>query len=334
MSPTEVCITIDTEFDIAGAFAEPLRCRPVGEQSVRCAVDGREEGLGFLLDSFANAGVQATFFVEALQSCFFGDLPMGRLVDRIAGGGHDIQLHFHPCWLHFLKPDWATRTAEASDACSGLSAEKLDQILSVGLNAFSSWGLDRPIAARTGNLEVDFAVYRAFDRFAIPISSSVGLALHEPDEPSLRRYAGRHWIGKTLEVPVLSFHALRMARCARLRLLTITACSFGEIEAILWRARRAALSPVVLLTHASEFIKRRNPHYQELRRNRVNQGRLLDLLRFLRRNSDEFKAVTFRERATEWLAQDGVSSVALRGSLPRSLGRMAQNLLNDHVWRY
>jgi hypothetical protein len=333
MSPTEVCITIDTEFDIAGTFAEPLRCRPVGEQSVQCAVDGHEEGLGFLLDSFASTGVRATFFVETLQSCFFGDLPMGRLVDRIAGGGHGIELHFHPCWLHFLKPDWATRTAEASDTCRGLKDENLNQILSVSLDTFSSWGLDRPTAARTGNLEIDSAVYRAFDRFAIPISSSVGLALHEPDEQSLRQYAGRHWIGKTLEVPVLSFHALRMTRYAR-RLLTITACSFGEIEAILWRARRAGLSPIVLLTHASEFIKRRNAHYHELRRNRVNQGRLLDLLRFLKRNSDEFKAVTFRERATEWLAQDGVPSVALRGSLPRSLGRMAQNFVNDHVWHY
>jgi hypothetical protein len=334
MSQTTVCITIDTEFDIAGAFAQPLRCRPVGEQAVRYAVEGREEGLGFLLDSFANAGVRATFFVETLQSCFFGDLPMGRLVDRIAGSGHDIELHFHPCWLHFLQPDWATRTAEASDACSGLSAERLDQILSTGLNAFSSWGLDRPVAARTGNLEIDLAVYRAFERFAIPISSSVGLALHEPDERSLRQYAGRHWIENTLEVPVLSFHALRMARYAPLRLLTITACSFGEIETILWRARRAAISPVVLLTHASEFVKRRNMNYHEVRPNRVNQRRLLDLLRFLRRNSDDFKAVTFRESATEWLAQGGAPAVALRGSLPRSLGRMVENFVNDHVWLY
>jgi hypothetical protein len=334
MSQTEVCITIDTEFDIAGAFAEPQRCRPVGEQSVQCFVDGHEEGLGFLLESFASAGVPATFFVETLQSCFFGDLPMGSIVDRIAGSGHDIELHFHPCWLHFLKPDWPTRTAEASDTSCGLSEEKLDQILSVSLDTFSSWGLDRPIAARTGNLEIDSAVYGALHRFAIPISSSVGLALHEPEERSLRQCAGRHWIGKTLEVPVLSFHAPRVASYARLRLLTITACSFAEIEAILWRARRAALSPVVLLTHASEFIKRRNAGYHEVRRNRVNQGRLRDLLQFLRRNSDDFKAVTFRERAPEWLTQGGTPGVALRGSLPRCLGRMVQNLVNDHVWHY
>ena len=47
---TEVCITIDTEFSIGGAFADPVRRRPIGEENVTCPADGHENGLGFLLD--------------------------------------------------------------------------------------------------------------------------------------------------------------------------------------------------------------------------------------------------------------------------------------------
>jgi hypothetical protein len=334
MPRTEVCITIDTEFNVAGALSRPDRYQPIGAQAVQCAVGDREEGLGFLLASFAQSGIRATFFVETLQTCYFGADPMGNLIDRIAGAGHDVELHFHPGWLHFLKPDWAHRTAEANDACSGLSDESLDRVLSISLDVFSRWGLGRPVAARTGNLDVDSAVYRALERFGIPISSSVGLALRRPREEILRQYAGRHWIGKILEMPVLSFHELQFGRCTRLRLLTITACSWPEIETLLWRAREAGISPVVLLTHPTEFIKYRDVQLQDVRRNRINQDRLLQLLQFLQRNSQDFEAVTFRARAADWLSRGAASAPVLRGSTTQSLARMMQNFINDHVWSY
>jgi len=76
--PIEVCITVDTEFSIGGNFKNP-ELSPVAEPIVLGAVDGKEHGLGFLLDSFSAFGVQATFFVEALQTAYFGDEPMGGL---------------------------------------------------------------------------------------------------------------------------------------------------------------------------------------------------------------------------------------------------------------
>lgn len=334
MPRTEVCITVDTEFSIGGALSQPYKYQPVGAQAVRCAIGDRDEGLGFLLDSFAEAHVQATFFVETLQTCYFGLTPMGNLIERIASAGHDVELHFHPGWLCFLKPDWAHRTAEANDACSGRSDESLDRILEISLDAFSRWGLARPIAARTGNLDVDSTVYRALERFGIPISSSVGLALRRPREKMLQQCAGRHWIEKILEVPVLSFRDLPFGRCTRLRLLTITACSWPEIETILWRARAAGISPVVLLTHPTEFIKYRDVQFRDIRRNRVNQDRLLQLLRFLRKNSQEFETVTFRARTADWLSRGAAPAPALRGSRTQSLARMMQNFINDHVWTY
>ena len=80
---TEVCITIDTEFSIAGAFASPQRFSPIGEEIVNCSADGRDEGLGFILETLARFGASATFFIETLQIFYFGDKysrPMGAVV--------------------------------------------------------------------------------------------------------------------------------------------------------------------------------------------------------------------------------------------------------------
>lgn len=333
-SRTEVCITVDTEFSIGGTFAEPQRYEPVGEQAVRGAVGGREEGLGFLLDSFAAADIRATFFVETLQTCYFGDRPMGSVVGQIAAAGHDVQLHFHPCWLHFRLPDWRVRCGEASDACSGRSDQHLDDILSTGIGAFSRWGLDRPVAARTGNLDTDSSIHRALRRFSIPISSSIGLAIRCPREERLRLASGRYWVDGALEIPVLTFRAFHPPGCARLRALTITGCSWPEVEAVLWRARGTGISPVVVLTHPTEFIKHRDVQFRDIRRNRVNQRRLTQLLRFIRRNGDDFIAVTFRERSADWLSSGTLAGPLLQGSAPKSLGRMLQNFANDYIWAY
>ena len=51
-APLEVSITIDTEFSIAGHFEKPDEYPPVSEPVVYGTVNGRDEGLGFMLETF------------------------------------------------------------------------------------------------------------------------------------------------------------------------------------------------------------------------------------------------------------------------------------------
>src|ERR1700724_4638510 len=74
--PIEVCITVDTEFSIGGNFGNP-EMAPIAKPIVLGMIGGQEHGLGFILDSLAEFGVRATFFVETLQTAYFGDEPMG-----------------------------------------------------------------------------------------------------------------------------------------------------------------------------------------------------------------------------------------------------------------
>src|SRR4051812_30223400 len=92
---TQVCITVDTEFSIGGAFADP-RLRPVADPMVWCEVGGRSEGLGFMLGCFRKYDIAATFFVEALQRSYFRHDPMHAIAQRIVAEGHEVQLHAHP----------------------------------------------------------------------------------------------------------------------------------------------------------------------------------------------------------------------------------------------
>ena len=73
--PIEVCITVDTEFSIGGNFGNP-ELAPIAKPIVLGTVAGQEHGLGFMLDCLAEFDIRATFFVETLQTAYFGDEPM------------------------------------------------------------------------------------------------------------------------------------------------------------------------------------------------------------------------------------------------------------------
>ena len=323
---TQVCITIDTEFSIGGAFADPGARRPIGEPNVLCEVGGREQGLGFLLETFRRHGTRATFFVEAMQAVHFGDAPMGRMVERILGAGQDVQLHLHPCWTAFAHRDWPARTRAAppDDNCDGRSPAELERLIAAGLDALARMGAPRPVAMRTGNLRADRNVYRAMAASGLPVASNIGLALFRPEERELRLRGGRRRIETVLEVPILTYGPGE-------RLFTTTACSAGETEALLRQARRREVPTVVLLTHPFEFIKgdRLDPARQ--RRNRINQTRMERLCAFLEEHDGDFESASFGGAAGGWLAAPDVDEPRLAAPLPRVLARMVENKANDLV---
>jgi peptidoglycan/xylan/chitin deacetylase (PgdA/CDA1 family) len=332
---TAVCITIDTEFSIGGAFDDAVRNSPIGEQVVLCAADGKEEGLGFLLDAFGEYGARATFFVEALQTVYFGSEPMGRIVSRIRGAGHDVQLHLHPSWLHFRNPHGiASDRPKPNDSCAGRSDDELDDMIRTGLEAFAQWNAPRPVALRTGNMQVDHAVYSAMARAGIPIASNVGLGLFRPSEPELQLTCGRHWIDGVLELPVLSYYGLSKSFAKSLRILSITGSAWPEIKALMEQARREGVSEIVLLTHPFEFVKRRDSRYLQLRRNRVNQERLKKLLAFLRAHDDEFVTTTFAEAKDRWLAEGARNHATMSASRLAGFRRLIHNVVSDAIWAY
>lgn len=333
---TEVCITIDTEFNIGGAFTYPDRYTPLAERVVDCPVNGRDEGLGFILETFAKTGVSGTFFVEALNVAYFGDGPMGGIARRILAAGHNVQLHLHPCWLTFRNPQWhqMVKTARPNDSCAGRSYDELAEIVEEGLAAFERWGLPKPIALRAGGLHADLMLYRVTADAGIPIASNIGLSIYSPKAPELHLWGGRHWVQGVLELPILSYRDFQIGSRPHCRTLTVTGSSWPEFKTLLWQARRAGVSPVVVLTHPFEYVKKRNFRYEDIRRNRINQRRLVNLCRFLRENDQDFVGCSFREGADRWLSSDGCDDPRLSVSPVFTFLRAAHNVTNDRLWWY
>lgn len=330
---TQICITIDTEFSIAGAFADPRRS-PLGDDNVACTVGGREQGLGFLLETFAEHGIPATFFVETLQSAYFGDAPMGRTVERLLVAGQDVQLHVHPCWRTFRDPDWRAgvpMAAAPNDDCDGMDPSELRDAIGEASAALGRMGAGPIVAMRTGNLRADRGVYRAMADCGIPVASNVGVALNRPADRALHLSGGRHRVEGVLEVPVLTYAQLRLGARRVDRLLTTTATSAAETEALLWSAHRAGVPTIVLLTHPFEFVKgdRLDPARQRI--NRINQRRLRRMCAFVAANAHAFEAVSFAGAAPGWLAQPDVPAPDLDAPLLPVLARMVANRANDLV---
>ena len=330
---TEVSITIDTEFSIAGAFDDPENRQPIGEEQVLCRVAGREQGLGFLLDTFQRHGIAATFFVEALNTAYFGDQPMGGIVQRILEAGQDAQLHIHPCWDAFRDEDWAERVRREapSDRCDGRRVEELEQLIGLGLAAFERWGAPRPVALRTGNLRADRAVYQAMARQDLRLASNLGVAYQPPDDPSLDLAGGRHWIDGVLELPILSYTQLAMGGRRWRRMLAITASSWREIESLLWQARAAGISPVVVITHPFEFIKGPRGEADKRQPNRINQARLERLCRFIAAHPEDFTSASFGAAGPAWLEAAPQDQPDFSAPLLPVLARMVQNKANDLI---
>ena len=328
---TEICLTVDVEFSIAGAFGRPDIYSPIGEQSVMCEVDGRSEGLGCLIDILDEYETKATFFVDTAQSVYFGEQPMGAIANAIAQHGHDIQLHLHPCWMTFKDSSWKTKkNFHPSDSCAGRTDQEMDEFISHGLDTFAKWQLPRPIALRCGNFMADNTTYRAMRRAGLTLASNVALGT---GESAIVAANGRFRVEGIIEVPCFAYRTPSFKKNSEVnwRHMSITSTSRWEINDLLWRARRESVETIVVLLHPFELIKKDNFRYENIRPNFRNRARLTGLLDFVRDNSSDFYITTFGAREKDWAEVGDLSSKSIVTSYFKAIARMTENFINDRM---
>jgi len=259
---TNVAITFDIEFNINGAFADPERNKPRGKSGLLCASGERDIGINRILDILDHHHVRATFFVEALQTAWFGLDEMGDIVQLIDSRGHEIQLHLHPVWLQFENPQWRETTrlrppqTATHDSLVTVSAERAREIIERGLEVFQKWSLPRPTAIRTGSLIIERSIYPVFKQCGFDISSSVGLGIHQPADRQLHLYTNPQEIDGVLEIPVTSYLGADQMLRRSLRLATIIGMGKQEQNALLESCQKSGGSSIVVLSHVSEFFRR------------------------------------------------------------------------------
>jgi hypothetical protein len=327
------------EFDIAGTFMNPERFRPIGAESVRCLVDGAEVGLDFILNTLESFGIQGVFFIEVLNTYYFGASPMGDIAKEISRRGHDLGLHLHPVWMLFLDANWievAKRQsidAKVYDSMSALQFQEAREVFQRGLDVFALWGLPQPSAVRVGGLMVGREVYRAMADLGLPLASHVGYAIYRPKETFLHLYTGRHWVDGVMEIPVTSYIDLGWGRLAHWKLLTVTGAGTLETRSVIRSVGRAGTNPVVILTHSGEYFYRASNKRGEARINNLTRRRLTDLCSYLCEHADRFSVTTFREQSDAWRLEGETPNSRIRVTPWAALRRLYENQVSNILTR-
>lgn len=340
---TRVCITIDTEFSIGGAFSNAART-PVAEPLVWCEVGGQSQGLGFMLDTFGRYGVQATFFVETLQRNYFKHDPMRAIARQIHDQGHEVQLHSHPCWTMFQRDDWREVASKGrpKDNYHSRDIDDSAALIQQGIDTFADWGLPRPQVFRSGNMHHDDALYQALAKAGIPYASNVAVAIFDCGDAKYRLYSGQHERHGVREFPVLTFADWALGSKQHIKSLTIAGSSFAETRRLLEQARAAGIPLVVILTHPFEYVQNRDLAFSQTRTNSQTQRRLVQLCAFLHENRDRFDGCGLATAANAIPATSSVSASAsasagnilLKGALRHTVPRMAAQVAYHKYGRW
>lgn len=327
----QVCITIDTEFSIAGAFGDPKANKPVGSQAVYCDVDGVSNGLGVLLGAFDESDLRATFFVESLNRAYFGDAPMQDVVEKILSAGHDVQLHLHPVWQQvFSVPNWESQVQDIrpNDDITTRTQEHMVELINNGAENLRRWMGVSPVVLRTGNLCANHVLYKALAATDIRITSNIGAGIFLPEEARLHLYSGAHEIEQVCEFPVTSYRGIKRGAIRELKSMTIVGSSYEELVYVLNRAYHDELGTVVILTHPFEFIHGQSIQFQGARPNRLAQRRLRQLCSFLSSNQDRFAVVPMSSLKA---ASNVNANVLYDMPALRCVKRIIENKLNEYL---
>ncbi|PKO90626.1 MAG: polysaccharide deacetylase [Betaproteobacteria bacterium HGW-Betaproteobacteria-10] len=303
MKPIDVYITVDAEFNINDSLENPEQRSPIGFPSMARVDNGRSHGLGFLLDTLNAVGLPGTFFVEVFCAHYFGPDEVKKMVCQIeSAGDHDVQLHAHPCWRYFRDPDWrqTIRSIQKNDSWAGRGESAL-ALLNEAVDLFEVIVGRAPKVFRSGNLHVDADVHLALSALGVPISSSVGLGLHEPASPALQRWMMPILSHGVLELPVTSYSEPKLLGGERVKCLTVIGTAWPVIKSMLEWAYQAQSAPVVLLTHASEFSVEQSGQSNEPQylANIRNQERFQALCHYLKTEGNRFCVKRFSDISTD-----------------------------------
>jgi hypothetical protein len=278
-------------------------------------------GLDYQLDLLNAHGLKGVFLVEALFACAVGLEPLRRVVKRIQGKGHEVQLHLHPEWLEWLDP--SPLPGRTGLSMKDFSEDEQARLIAVGLENLRACGAENVCAFRAGNYGADFATLRALARNGIRCDTShntcyldtlCGLRtpgmLLQPRE-----------LGGVREYPVAFFRDWP----GHYRHAQVCACSAAEMRAALLQAWGRGWHSFVIVAHSFELIKRREHTPRPPSRDPYVVRRFERLCRFLAGNRDRFRTVSFAEALREPLPPEPTAGPLVSGS-GRAAWRVAEQL--------
>lgn len=223
-------------------------------------------GLTFQAEMLAGHGLQGVFFVEPLFSTRFGPEPLAEIAGLLNAGQQEIQLHLHTEWVDEARMPLLPQVSGKRQHLRYFTLDEQTLLIGKGLALLRAAGAPAINAFRAGSFGFNRDTLRALAANGIPFDSSYNVTHFGLDSgvlPGIPVLAPVECDG-VHEYPMTVFRD----GLGKLRHAQITACSFGELEGLLWQALETGCSSFVLLSHSFEFLNqaKSRPDWVAIRR--------------------------------------------------------------------
>ena len=282
----DVFITVDVEIwcngwvDIDKKFPSAFR-RYIHGQTSRGGF-----GLPYQLDVLKSHGLAAVHFVEPLFSTRFGSEPLQEIVGLICAGGQEVQLHIHTEWVDEALQPLLASSKDKRQHMFMYSRDDQTRLIAKGAALLADAGAESINAFRAGSFGFNIDTLRALAANGIAFDSSYNATMFGPQSgvmPNTVVVAPIDCEG-VHEYPMSVFADLR----GSLRHAQLTACSFAEMEHLLWQALERGDEAFVILSHNFELLSPSMEMPDD-----VMVARYRKLCSFLDKNRDVFRTRGF-----------------------------------------
>ena len=282
----DVFFTVDVEIWCDGWNDLDQKFPAAFNRYVYGATVGGNYGLPYQLKVLADHGLVATFFVEPLFSKRFGSQPLTEIVGLFEGSKQEIQLHLHTEWVdESLQPIFETQGPKRQYLFM-FSLQEQVRLIALGTDLLMAAGAREINAFRAGSFGFNTDTLRALAKNQIRFDSSYNATLFGSQSgisPRQLVFQPMEWAG-VFEYPMTVFNN----RFGGMRHAQLGACSYAELESLLWQALENKLDSFVILSHNFELMNQSKTKADGVVVKRFNK-----LCDFLNKNRDSFQTRGF-----------------------------------------
>ena len=310
----DVFLTVDVEVWCDGWDDIDAKFPTAYERYIHGRTPRGDYGLPFQLKVLNDHGLGAVFFVEPLFATRFGIAPLTEVVSLLQGGGQEVQLHLHTEWVDESIIPLLPPVGHKRQHLRQFDVNDQQVLIEAGRDLLAQAGATSIDAFRAGSFGFNRDTLTALARAGIAIDSSYNATLFGPDS------------GVQPGSPVLDIIDCDGVReypmtvfddgTGTWRHAQLTACSFAELEGLLWQAAEVERGSFVLLSHSFELLNRSLGRPDDLVIKRFRK-----LCAFLERNRDTFRVRGFAGATGELPAPP---ARPLSSPLWKTAGRIAE----------
>ena len=265
-----------------------------------CSSDG-EYALPQTLAILNRHGLKGVFFVEPLFATRFGTKHLEIIVKLIRDAGQEIQLHLHTEWVDEALTPLLPDITSKRQFLRNFNRDEQTQLIAEGVRRLGAAGAPPVNCFRAGSFGFNTDTLAALGANGIHLDSSYNATIFGLDSGLAPGtvLTDVYCEGGFTEFPLTVFDP----GLGRLRHAQLGACSWAELEGLLWRAVKTGQQSFVLLSHNFELL---TP--SKTRPDPVVVRRFQRLCAFLDRHRDKFRTRGFH----------GIDGITLR-SQPQPL---------------